>query len=259
VPVADTLKAVDGNGRIRHTVPRDGLWRAQTPQAFRLDLLERAYRHADRHGVRGTDEAALFEEAGLEVRVVESGETNIKITRPEDLTMAQALLRIRHGREPLAFRVGHGFDAHRFEPGRKLILGGVEIPHTAGLLGHSDADALTHALCDAILGAAGLGDIGRHFPDTDPAYKGADSIGLLRQVMARLRPPGLRLVNADITVVAQRPRLAAHLDAMRETIAAACGVDQQAVNIKATTTEKMGYTGREEGISCHAVALLAAV
>ena len=154
-------------------------------------------------------------------------------------------------------RVGHGYDAHRFAPGRRLVLGGVEIPYALGLLAHSDGDVLVHALCDALLGAAALGDLGRHFPDRDPAYRDADSRELLRRVVAMLRESALEVSNADLTVVAQQPRLAPHVAAMRALLAADLGVPIERVSVKATTTEGMGFTGRGEGIAAHAVVLLA--
>ncbi len=153
-------------------------------------------------------------------------------------------------------RIGHGYDVHRLVPDRKLILGGVEVPYEKGLLGHSDADVLTHALMDALLGAAGLGDIGRHFPDTDPAYAGADSLKLLEQVVELIRQKGYRLGNADCTVIAQRPKLASYLPAMQEHLARICGVEPDQINLKATTEEKLGFTGDGSGISAHAVCLL---
>ena len=153
-------------------------------------------------------------------------------------------------------RIGHGYDVHRLVPDRKLILGGVEIPYERGLLGHSDADVLTHALMDALLGAAGLGDIGRHFPDTDPAYAGADSLKLLKQVVELIRKKGYRLGNADCTVIAQRPKLASYLPAMQENLARICRVEPDQINLKATTEEKLGFTGDGSGISAHAVCLL---
>ena len=153
-------------------------------------------------------------------------------------------------------RIGHGYDVHRLVPDRKLILGGVEIPYEKGLLGHSDADVPTHALMDALLGAAGLGDIGRHFPDTDPAYAGADSLKLLKQVVELIRKKGYRLGNADCTVIAQRPKLASYLPAMQENLARICGVEPDQINLKATTEEKLGFTGDGSGISAHAVCLL---
>ena len=160
--------------------------------------------------------------------------------------------------ETLGMRVGHGFDAHRFGAPRRLMLGGVEVPHDRGLEAHSDGDVVLHALCDALLGAAGLGDIGRHFPDTDAGYANIDSRVLLRRVMDAVRAPGLVPVNVDLTVIAQAPRLSRHVDTMRERIASDLGVTPGQVNVKATTTERMGWIGREEGIACHAVVLLAA-
>ncbi len=251
VPVADTLKQVDPDGRIIRTVDRSGLWQAQTPQGARRDLLERAYAEADRTGLVCTDEAALLEAAGMPVQVVEGSERNLKITRPGDLQVAAALLG-----EEVPMRIGHGFDAHRLVAGRKLILGGVTIDFELGLDGHSDADVVAHALTDALLGALGAGDIGRHFPDSDPAYKGIDSLLLLVRVVQLAEERGFCLGNADLTIVCQRPRLAPHLAAMQTNLARACRVEPGAINIKATTTEKMGYTGRGEGISAHAVVLL---
>ena len=153
-------------------------------------------------------------------------------------------------------RIGHGYDVHRLVPGRRLILGGVEIPYEKGLLGHSDADVLLHALMDALLGAAALGDIGQLFPDSDPAYEGADSVRLLETVCARLRAAGYRLGNADCTVIAQAPKLMPYLGAMRETIARACRADPEQISVKATTEEHLGFTGRGEGIAAHAVVLI---
>ena len=251
VPVADTLKQVDPDGRIIRTVDRSGLWQAQTPQGARRDLLERAYAEADRSGRIATDEAALLEAAGIPVAVVEGSGRNLKITRPDDLQVAAALLG-----EAMPMKIGHGFDAHRLVADRTLILGGVTIDFELGLDGHSDADVVAHALTDALLGALGQGDIGRHFPDSDPAYKGIDSLLLLARAVQLAEERGFRLGNADLTIVCQRPRLAPHLAAMQRNLARACRVEPGAINIKATTTEKMGYTGRGEGISAHAVVLL---
>ena len=255
VPVKDTLKGVAEDAFIRHTVERDSLWQAQTPQVVRTDLLKEAFAKADQDAFVGTDEASLLEHGGWKVSVVEGSETNLKITRPDDLLMAEAILMQKQPAQQI--RIGHGFDAHRLVAGRPLILGGLEIPHELGLLGHSDADVLTHALCDAILGAIGAGDIGRHFPDSDPQYKGISSIKLLAQVIDLAEAKNFRLANADITVVAQRPKLAPHFPAMQTILAEACQVAPAAINLKASTTEQMGYTGREEGISAHAVVLVA--
>lgn len=254
VPVKDTLKAVAADTAIRQTVEREGLWQAQTPQVFRTSLLKAAFARADQDGFVGTDEASLLEHGGWPVMVVEGSGTNLKITRPDDLLIAEALLMQQQPSPKM--RIGHGFDAHRLVAGRPLILGGLTIPHELGLLGHSDADVLSHALCDAILGAIGAGDIGRHFPDSDPQYKGISSIRLLAQVIDLAAAKHFHLANADITVVAERPKLAPHFPAMQSILAKACRVEPAAINLKASTTEKMGYTGREEGISAHAVALL---
>ena len=153
-------------------------------------------------------------------------------------------------------RIGHGYDVHRLVEGRDLILGGVKIEHTLGLLGHSDADVLLHAVSDALLGAAGLGDIGKHFPDTDPQYKGADSLKLLEIVARRVKEAGYRVSNIDVTMIAQKPKLRPHIEQMEKNIAAAVGVDVRRINVKATTEEKLGFTGTEEGMACHAVCLL---
>ncbi len=251
VPVKDTLKRGDEQGRITGTVDRSGLWQAQTPQAARRNLLLAAYRAAGDIDV--TDEAMLLEHAGIPVMLVEGEETNLKITRPEDLDLAENIM--QQSSQP-DIRIGHGFDAHRLVPGRKLVLGGVTIPYRLGLAGHSDADVLTHALCDALLGAMGAGDIGRHFPDSDAAFAGIYSIRLLEKVIALVAERGFRIGNIDITVVCQQPKLAQHLAAMQEILAESCRTDPGTVNLKATTTEKMGYTGRGEGIACHAVVLL---
>ena len=251
VPVKDTLKRVDHDGLIMATVDRSHLWQAQTPQAAQRHLLEAAFAAAHRTGLVGTDEASLLEAANIPVQVVAGSEGNGKITHPEDLRVAAALAA---GEESM--KIGHGFDAHRLVSGRQLILGGVNIGYELGLAGHSDADVVTHALIDALLGALGAGDIGRHFPDTDPQYQGIDSLLLLSRVGNLVRQQGFRLGNADITIVCQRPRLAPYLAAMASNLARCCASDPAAVNIKATTTEKMGYTGRGEGIAAHAVVLL---
>ena len=254
VPVKDTLKRAASGQLIAATVARDELWQAQTPQVMRRELLEAAYTAAERDHFVGTDEASLLEHHGCPVALVAGSETNLKITRPEDLTLAEALL--MHANPSPTLRIGHGYDAHRLVAGRALVLGGVTIPHRLGLLGHSDADVLTHALCDAILGALGQGDIGRHFPDSDPQYRGISSLKLLAHVLGLMQEQGLALANADVTVIAQQPKLAPHLAAMRANLASACGVGEGAINLKATTTEGMGFAGREEGIAAHAVVLL---
>ena len=253
VPVKDTLKKVESSGIISSTIDRTHIWQAQTPQAARRELIEQAFDQARAQDFVGTDEASLLEAAQIRVGVVEGSERNLKVTRPEDLQVAEALLEAQQ-----TMRIGHGYDAHRLVSGRKLILGGVEVPFELGLDGHSDADVVAHALTDAILGALGLGDIGRHFPDTDPQFKGADSLLLLAHVQGLAQEKGYQLGNGDISIVCQRPKLAPHLAAMQENLARVCKVPVEAVNIKATTTEKMGYTGRGEGIATHAVVLMRA-
>lgn len=256
VPVKDTVKKTVDNDLVSETVERHRLWLAQTPQVARRDLLEEAFAAAARDEFSGTDEAALLERTGCRVKVVPGLERNLKITRPEDLVLAEAFLGEHQGANMTAARVGHGYDAHRLGENRKLVLGGVEIPYELGLVGHSDADVLLHALCDAMLGAAGLGDIGRHFPDQDPEFKDISSLLLLERVVELLRRQGLRLVNADLTVVAQRPQLSPYFQRMQNQIGRACEVEPARINLKATTTERMGFAGREEGMAAHAVVLL---
>lgn len=254
VEVQDTLKQADDHRRIKGTIERRGLWQAQTPQAARRELLQAALAAASRDGFSGTDEAALLERIGCPVTLVAGSTTNLKITRPDDLQIAEALLMHQGGR----MRIGHGYDAHRLTSGRALVLGGVTIPHPLGLLGHSDADVLTHALCDAILGALGRDDLGAHFPDSDPRFKDILSLKLLAEVMNLAAGDGFTLTNADLTVIAQAPKLAPHRRAMRAKLAEICRVEPERINIKATTTENLGFSGRGEGIAAHAVVILQA-
>jgi len=250
VPVNDTIKKCDSENRVQSTVDRQDLWQAQTPQASRLDLLKACYNKFGHKSV--TDEASLLELGNVPVTVVEGSENNIKITRPEDLVMAEKIM--QHPRP--GTRIGHGFDAHHFIKDRDLILGGVKIDYPQGLAGHSDADVLTHAICDAVLGAIGAGDLGRHFPDSDNQYKNISSILLLESVIELALEKGFAIVNVDVTVICQEPKLAPYIDKMRQILARSCRVENEQINIKATTTEKMGFTGRCEGISCHAVTLM---
>lgn len=268
VPVKDTIKEAGPQGFIRATPDRASLYQVQTPQIFRMDLYRRAVEQALREGREYTDDCQLVERLGVQVYLSQGDYSNIKITTPQDLAVAQALGAARGWDAPeqtrwsppkeeaAMLRTGHGYDVHRLVEGRKLILGGVEIPWERGLLGHSDADVLTHAVMDALLGAAALGDIGQHFPDTDPRYRGADSIALLRQVAALLARHGWRLQNLDATLLAQRPKLKDHIPRMRRTLAAACGVQEGQVSVKATTEEGLGFTGSGEGIAAHCVCLL---
>jgi 2-C-methyl-D-erythritol 4-phosphate cytidylyltransferase/2-C-methyl-D-erythritol 2,4-cyclodiphosphate synthase len=251
VPVKDTLKRGDDSGQVQATIDRTALWQAQTPQAVRKELLTRAY--LENGDEDATDESSLLEKASIPVTLVEGAETNIKITRPEDLLLAEKI--IGQQSQPKV-RIGHGYDAHRFAENRQLVLGGITVPHSHGLAGHSDADVLTHALCDALLGALGAGDIGTHFPDSDEKYAGIYSITLLKEVMTLAGSKGYSISNADITLVCQAPRLAPYLGEMIKLLERTCKTASGAINVKATTTEKMGFTGRKEGISCHAVVLL---
>lgn len=255
VPVADTLKVRDAGGRVT-TVDRAGLWRAMTPQAFRLAELTSALAEAKAGNILVTDEAQAMERTGCNPQLVAGDAGNIKVTREEDLRVAERCLRSGGGG---AMRIGHGIDVHAFTTGDHVMLGGVRVGHSRGIDAHSDGDVIIHALCDALLGAIGQGDIGRHFPDTDPRWRGADSRLFLRQVAGLMREARFRLVNADLTVTAQAPRLAAHVPAMVLNLASDLGADASCINIKATTTERLGFIGREEGLAAMAVVLLDAI
>jgi 2-C-methyl-D-erythritol 4-phosphate cytidylyltransferase/2-C-methyl-D-erythritol 2,4-cyclodiphosphate synthase len=257
VQVKDTLKEVSG-GTVRRTVDRASLWQAQTPQAARLSLLRKAFKKAGNDSFQGTDEASLLEHAGIEVQVVQGDDSNLKITRVSDLDLAEAWLTLKRDTimTNMHFRIGHGYDAHRLVSDRPLILGGVKIPFEKGLLGHSDADTLTHAICDAILGALGAGDIGSHFPDSDDSYRGISSLKLLDQVVSLAEKKGFAVGNIDATVIAQRPRLASYFSVMRGNLAPICRISPERINLKGTTTEQMGFAGRGEGIAAHAVVML---
>jgi 2-C-methyl-D-erythritol 4-phosphate cytidylyltransferase/2-C-methyl-D-erythritol 2,4-cyclodiphosphate synthase len=251
----DTVKAAGDDGLVEHTPDRRSLWLVQTPQTFQYQMIRQAYDRAAAEGIDATDDAAIAEWSGEKVFLVEGSADNIKITTPEDIPHAEAIACARDGM-PNCTRIGEGYDAHRLAQGRALVLGGVTVPHEMGLLGHSDADVLAHAVMDALLGAAGMGDIGAHFPDTDNAYKGISSLLLLKRVAELLRGQGWQIGNVDATVIAQRPRLAQYIPQMRENIARSLGISSGQVNVKATTTEGMGFEGREEGISARATALV---
>ena len=268
VAVKDTIKQAAPDGSVIATPARASLKAVQTPQGFTVALLKRAHEAALQKGLRATDDAALVEAMGETVYLTPGSEMNFKLTTPQDLVLAEALL---DQTTPPAFQatspctgeaspatalVGLGYDVHQLVEGRDLILCGVKVPHTLGLLGHSDADVALHALMDALLGAAGLYDIGRHFPDTDPQYKGISSMKLLNHVVALLHEKGYRPVNADVTIVAQKPKLLPYMDEMRRNTAQALNLPFERVNIKATTTERLGFEGRQEGISAQAVCLL---
>ncbi len=250
VPLVDTLKRADALGSVEVTVPRAGLWRAQTPQAFRLDRLRAAL---ERHPA-ATDEASAVEALGDRPQLVEGSPDNLKITAPADLVQAA---RILGGRTAMAAqRVGFGTDVHAFGPGDHVWLGGERIAHSHGLVAHSDGDVLLHALCDALLGAIGQGDIGQHFPDTDSRWHGVASLVLLRHVLELVHERGWVPVNVDLTLLGEAPRLAPHCEAIRARLAAELKLPLECVNLKATTTEQLGFAGRREGLVAQAVALL---
>lgn len=243
VPVTDTVKRVQA-GFVSETLPRRELWAMQTPQVFSYHLILQAHAAAEKNKWAATDDCALLEALGKPVFIVRGDYKNIKITTPEDLP--------GHG----TFLVGSGWDVHRFASGRPLILCGVEIPSAKGLLGHSDADVAVHALMDALLGAVGRGDIGEHFPDSDPKLKNVSSLKLLREVVALLQRDKLVVNNVDLTIMAEEPKLAPHKGAMRAELAQALGICPQRVNIKATTAEGLGFVGRREGIKAMAIVSL---
>ncbi|HEX8470236.1 MAG TPA: bifunctional 2-C-methyl-D-erythritol 4-phosphate cytidylyltransferase/2-C-methyl-D-erythritol 2,4-cyclodiphosphate synthase [Brevundimonas sp.] len=251
LPVSDTLKKTSGDA-ITGTVDRDGLWRAQTPQAFRKDRLLAAWANWP-VSETPTDDCAVVERDGGKVVVVEGEARLMKLTFPEDFAMAEAL--IAAGTR-MQTRVGSGFDAHRWGPGGSVWLCGVEIPHDQTLIGHSDADAGLHALTDAILGALGDGDIGDHFPPTDPKWKGASSDLFLSYAADKVAARGGRMVHVDVTLICERPKVKPHRQAMRERVAALLSLPLDAVSVKATTTEAMGFTGRGEGLAAQAIATI---
>ena len=258
VPVKDTVKrAVRGDGKtvpehcmVTDTPDRSTLYAVQTPQCFDRAAYLAALDELDAEKARlVTDDCSLFELTGRPVQLTQGDYANLKITTREDLPRAEQ-------KEGNDMRIGHGYDVHRLVEDRKLILGGVEVPFEKGLLGHSDADVLAHAVMDAVLGAAALGDIGKHFPDTDPAYAGADSLKLAQHVTRIMREHGWKIVNIDSTLLCQKPKLAPYIPAMRENLAAAFGMPVDAVSVKATTEEHLGFTGEGLGIAAHAVALI---
>lgn len=240
VPVKDSIR--QGSSVESRNVERENLYNVQTPQGFKKSILMQAYEEAFASGYYGTDDASLIERIGQPIELVRGHYDNIKITTKEDM--------------PMENRVGNGFDVHALVEGRPLILGGVEIPFEKGLDGHSDADVLIHALMDALLGAVALGDIGEHFPDTDPAYKGADSVKLLQHVKQRIDEEFYKISNVDITVMAQRPKIKPYIEQMRKVLADTLEIDISRISIKGTTTERLGFVGREEGIAAQAVCLL---
>jgi 2-C-methyl-D-erythritol 4-phosphate cytidylyltransferase/2-C-methyl-D-erythritol 2,4-cyclodiphosphate synthase len=248
VPLADTLKKVGEDGGLLGTVPRAGLWRAQTPQVFRFDRILAAHRAAaslaGAEATALTDDAAVAERAGLHTVMVQGHDDNRKLTTADDML------------QTFETRTAFGFDVHGFAPGDSVVLGGVTIPHAQRLDGHSDADVALHALTDAVLGTVGAGDIGKHFPPSDPQWRGASSDRFLRHAVDLVRLAGGRIVHLDLTIVCEAPRIGPHRDAMVAAIAAMVGVEPERVSVKATTTEGLGFTGRREGIAAQAVATI---
>ena len=248
VPLSDTIKRSDSSGAIAETVPRANLWRAQTPQVFRFAALLNAHRVVASLGASEatalTDDAAVAERAGLKVVMVQGSEDNRKITTADDLARSVAM----------ETRAAFGFDVHGFGPGNAVMLGGVAIPHSQTLAGHSDADVALHALTDAVLGTIGAGDIGKHFPPSDPQWRGVSSDCFLRHAVELLGARGGHIVHLDLTLVCEAPRIGPHREAMAGSIARIAGIDVGRVSVKATTTEGLGFTGRREGIAAQAVA-----
>lgn len=257
VRVTDTVKQAQGS--LLATLDRKTLWAAQTPQGFSFELIYEAHQQARKRGYYGTDDASLVELMGEKVSIVEGSYDNMKLTTPEDLHKAESYLKNRDKgkvEDSSMFRIGQGFDVHQLVDGRPCIIGGIEIPFEKGLLGHSDADVLLHTIADACLGAVGEGDIGKHFPDTDPEFKDADSGRLLRDVWAIVKEKGYILGNIDCTIIAEAPKMAPFIEEIRKNIAFLLDTEVSRINVKATTTEKLGFAGRKEGIAAQATVLL---
>lgn len=254
IPVRETLKSVDAAGLITGTVNRGAFALAQTPQGFRRVILNAALEWASSRGFSGTDESEIVEKSGHSVARVEGMTRNLKVTTPEDFEMAEKLL--SDSQPDSGLRVGLGYDVHALVPGRPLVLGGVEIPHVSGPAGHSDGDLVCHAATDALLGAAGLPDIGQLFPDTDPVHAGARSLDLLARASQRARQAGFRIVNLDLVLVVEEPRLIGHLESMKANLAEAMDCAPECIGIKGKRGEGLGFAGRREGMAAHAVALM---
>ncbi len=249
IPAVSTFKTVSQDSYVLHTPDRSSLYEIQTPQGFTAEtIIPLSLKAAEEH-LECTDDAGILEHFHIPVKLVEGSPSNIKLTCQQDLTKAKIILE----GDDFSMRIGMGFDVHRLTEGRKLILCGVEIPFELGLLGHSDADVALHALMDAMLGACALGDIGRHFPDSDMKYKDISSMHLLKETVAIIHSAGYRIHNVDITIVAQKPKLLPYIPQMIENIAKTLELNQDSVNIKATTTERLGFEGRMEGISAYSV------
>jgi 2-C-methyl-D-erythritol 4-phosphate cytidylyltransferase / 2-C-methyl-D-erythritol 2,4-cyclodiphosphate synthase len=252
VLVTDTLKRK--SGKAIETVDRTDLWRSQTPQAFRMTTLRTSLAEARRHDLTLTDESMAIELTGGQVTLVPGDEMNLKLTNPGDAHLMEAILHGDQMRARTAPRTGIGYDVHRLVPGRRLMLGGLEIPFDHGLDGHSDADVLLHAIADAILGACAQGDIGRHFPPSDAAYRNISSLVLLERVNEIVAAQGFRVVNIDATIIAEAPKIGPYAEQMQKAIGVALGVETSAISVKATTNEGLGFAGRREGIAAMAVA-----
>ncbi len=258
LPAVDTVKAVGKEGAtliVRETFPRELIYLAQTPQGFRTDVIKNAVK-LGRTGVDATDEAALVEKTGVLVRLVDGETENFKVTTSDDFLRATARIMASQGREGALMRVGLGYDLHRTVVGRRLVLGGVDIPHDRGLEGHSDADVVCHALIDAILGAAGAGDIGRHFPNSDPRWKDISSIELLRTAVKVIEDRGFSVWNVDIVVIAEAPRISSHVPAIIDQLSEVLQIDAGSISVKGKTAEAMDAIGRGDAIAAHAVASL---
>jgi 2-C-methyl-D-erythritol 4-phosphate cytidylyltransferase/2-C-methyl-D-erythritol 2,4-cyclodiphosphate synthase len=253
VPATYTMKQIK-NELVEQTLPRDTLWQINTPQVFNKDVLIAAYEKAYADKFYGTDDAMLLERMGKKITVIPDVSHNIKITSPSDLYSAERIMSKDKG--VFMQRIGQGYDVHRLVKGRKLILGGVDIPHKKGLDGHSDADVLVHAIMDAILGAAAMGDIGKHFPDTDAQYKNIDSMFLLYGIRKLMEVNSYAIQNIDATLILQVPKVAPYIDDMRKNIADKLGLELTQVSVKATTEEGLGFTGREEGVAATAIVML---
>lgn len=258
VPVVDTLKRTNEDGAVLDTVSREHLWRAQTPQGFTYVELSAA--HVAAVGLALTDDAAIMESAGHTVHIVTGDENNIKVTNPEDLKRLEMIMSDTSSPAPRPapadFRIGSGYDVHRIEPGNEITLGGVTFESDVSLMGHSDADVALHAITDAILGALGNGDIGSHFPPSDERWRGAPSDQFLAHACSLMAEAGYELGNIDLTIICERPQIGPHRDAIRARIAEIVAVDVDRVSVKATTTERLGFTGRGEGIASDASVLI---
>ena len=258
--VSDSLKrAAPGSTLVTGAVAREGLWRAQTPQGFRYPAILDAHRAAA--GDNLTDDAAVAEQAGLAVALTLGDEDNLKITTEQDFARAERILAAQDGRAVAAAQVfetcvGMGFDVHRFGPGDHLMLGGVAVPHAQGVVSHSDGDVVLHAIVDAVLGALAAGDIGTHFPPSDEAWRDAESARFAAHALALLTERGGRLSHVDVTVICQRPKIGPHRQAILARLADVLGLDPGRISLKATTTERLGFTGRGEGIAAQAVATI---